>query len=1015
MSGIAGYEVHPTAYGRPAMQLLASQVDAAKAGDPLAPVLVIVASNYAAVSTRRSLAARPGGVANVSFLTLYRLAERLGAPSLAAAGRKPVSTPVVGQAVRAVLADDPGVLAPVAAHPATELALIAATQELGGLTDSALDAVAACSGRASDVVRIARRVRAGLAPAWYDEHDLLDAATATLLRGAGVGPLVVHLLQDLSPAGARLLQALAERQRVVVNVGVTGEADADHHVLDAHARAGIPVDPIGIKPPTAAAAVSLSDPDEEVRAALRLVTEWMGEGLRLGRVGLFYATRDPYARLLHEQLTAAGLPHNGAPVRDIGDMLFGRTLRRLLALPDHNFRRSDVLAVVTGAPLLDRDGRVPSQAWERISRAAGVVDGEDWGRRLRVFAEEQRRRAGEADHDERDALAEHLRRDATRAEDLAAFVEQLRTDLASVASAGSWQSMVDVTYDLVRRYLGGERHRWGWPEEEQQAADRVEEALDRLGSLDSVGGPPPTVEVFRRALDGELDVALRRVGHFGDGVLVGPVSMAIGLELDRVVILGMAEGSFPPRRLEDSLLPDDERRAARGELALRSERVHDDHRHLLAAIAAAMEATLCFPRGDLRRQGDRAACRWLLADAARLAGRPSLFTDELSALDLPWFRQVPSYASGMAGTELPATAQELRLATMLRDPDIVAAADPVLSLGMQLVRSRRSARFTRFDGNLAGLALPDYTASGVTSATRLQAWAECPHAFFMHYLLGVEVIEDPEHELQMNALDKGSLMHEILDRFVREAIAAGRSPPWKDDDRGRLLAIAAQVAAEYGERGATGRAMFWRRDLAGILADLERFAAEDDGHPIYSEYSFREAGYRLPDGRSVRLNGAADRVDRFQDGSLRVIDYKTGAPRWYLGLSPEDPHQAGTRLQLALYGGVVGERLRSPDVDARYWFITARGDFAWIGYQLTPQIQNRVGDAVTAVVSGIHEGVFPRRPPADPAYGRVDCWYCSPDGMSSAEARREWERKRLDPALDRYVRLCEPEVLDDLG
>jgi hypothetical protein len=67
--------------------------------------------------------------------------------------------------------------------------------------------------------------------------------------------------------------------------------------------------------------VSVSDPDEEVQTALRLVTEWMREGIRLGRVGLFYATADPYARLFHEQLAAAGLPHNGAPVRDIGDML----------------------------------------------------------------------------------------------------------------------------------------------------------------------------------------------------------------------------------------------------------------------------------------------------------------------------------------------------------------------------------------------------------------------------------------------------------------------------------------------------------------------------------------------------------------------------------------------------------------------------------------------------------------------------------------------------------------------
>src|SRR5215213_64183 len=114
-----------TAYGRAAIELLARQVDEVKAGNPLAPVTVVVASNYAAVAARRALAARPGGVANVTFLTLHRLAERLGAGRLAAAGRRPVSAPVIGAAVRVVLDDAPGAFAAVADHPATETALVA--------------------------------------------------------------------------------------------------------------------------------------------------------------------------------------------------------------------------------------------------------------------------------------------------------------------------------------------------------------------------------------------------------------------------------------------------------------------------------------------------------------------------------------------------------------------------------------------------------------------------------------------------------------------------------------------------------------------------------------------------------------------------------------------------------------------------------------------------------------------------------------------------------------------------
>src|SRR5215213_2488750 len=125
-----------TAYGRAAIELLARQVDEVKAGNPLAPVTVVVASDHAAVAARRALASRPGGVANVTFLTLHRLAERLAGPMMAAAGRRPISAPVVAAAVRAVLDEAPGVFRPVADHAATERALVAAHRELAAVPDA---------------------------------------------------------------------------------------------------------------------------------------------------------------------------------------------------------------------------------------------------------------------------------------------------------------------------------------------------------------------------------------------------------------------------------------------------------------------------------------------------------------------------------------------------------------------------------------------------------------------------------------------------------------------------------------------------------------------------------------------------------------------------------------------------------------------------------------------------------------------------------------------------------------
>src|SRR4051812_35897718 len=189
-------------YGGDAARALADAIRDAKGAEPLQPVTVVVPSNQVGVSLRRQLAggslgsvcgAGPGLVA-VTFLTPYRLAELLGSARLAAAGRRPVSTPVLTAAVRASLAAEPGLFAPVAQHPATEAALVAGYRELRDLTPASLDALARLGGRPAEVVRIHRATRARLVGSWYDEEDLMGAATDVVGEGgmpADVGSVVV--------------------------------------------------------------------------------------------------------------------------------------------------------------------------------------------------------------------------------------------------------------------------------------------------------------------------------------------------------------------------------------------------------------------------------------------------------------------------------------------------------------------------------------------------------------------------------------------------------------------------------------------------------------------------------------------------------------------------------------------------------------------------------------------------------------------------------------------------------
>src|SRR5688572_14019734 len=96
-------QVRVTPFGAPATAALAEAIEAAKGDDPLAPVTVIVASNVVGLSSRRILGAR-GGLANVDFVTPFRLAQLVGAGVV---GGTPLTNAVLAAAVRAVLRDDP--------------------------------------------------------------------------------------------------------------------------------------------------------------------------------------------------------------------------------------------------------------------------------------------------------------------------------------------------------------------------------------------------------------------------------------------------------------------------------------------------------------------------------------------------------------------------------------------------------------------------------------------------------------------------------------------------------------------------------------------------------------------------------------------------------------------------------------------------------------------------------------------------------------------------------------------
>src|SRR5690606_31004876 len=174
-----------------------------------------------------------------------------------------------------------------------------------------------------------------------------------------------------------------------------------------------------------------------------------------------------------------------------------------------------------------------------------------------------------------------------------------------------------------------------------------------------------------------------------------------------------------------------------------------------------------------------------------------------------------------------------------------------------------------WDGNLAGQPLPS-TAERPLSPSRLERWAACGYRYFLRDVLGLADRDDPERIVDLQPLDRGSAVHAALERFVAEAMAAGRPEPdeaWTTDDHLRLQALAREVFADLESRGRTGRPLHWEITQDAILATLDEFLLHDDvfrsdagARPVAVELPFGLDGAEpvvvvLPDGRTLEFRG----------------------------------------------------------------------------------------------------------------------------------------------------------------
>ncbi|MDH4276750.1 MAG: PD-(D/E)XK nuclease family protein [Acidimicrobiia bacterium] len=1008
--------------GRASIDALARHLDAVRGGDRLAPAVVIGSDSVAANGFRRALLRRGGanrgpGLAGVEFTTINRLAATLIEPALVAAEGHVAGRIELLASIRETLRRKPGVFGSVADHRTTEDRLVAFFQEITGLPPEARQRLESrAEGLSADAFRVAREASEAMGRAFTEDRVIeLALQELALAPELAVGPLVLVDPDPERTYEARLIQAIARRTDASIVISLTGHRTIDDAYLRRLEAWGVPIEsgfetdgrPVGpgaSRPdrPRPAALVEVAAPDEEVRAALRQLSGHAAAGVELADMAILYTQPDPYASLIGEQLAAAGIAQRGPGHRSLALTLVGRTLRRMLALATHDADRQSVIGLLNAAPIDRGDGtEAPALRWDRLSRQAGVIDGDHWTSRLAELGHSLE--IGEAPASGQGPDGRGRRDDRSAVAELADFVDGLRSALRPPPP--TWRAWSQWASGLLDRYLLGVKMGGAapadWPAGEQRAVAMVDTLLQHIAALDEFGGPP-RLDTFEATVLSGLN-GWRVPGHDdGQGVFVGPLDRAAGLPFRRIAVVGVVEGRFPRIPREDSLLPD-QLKAQAGGLILEKNQITeiDVHKAALVAASSADVTTFFVARGDLRSNRSRA---W----PERLRG----LVDEAQV--------IASHHQGLLDHGRPMSEDDFALRALLAhveggDPvhtHVLARRDAVLAAGLRRHLDRRRTELTAYTGRVDRSMIDP--VDRVFSPTALETYAQCPRKYLFQRVLRLQEDERPERIAEITARERGHLVHRVLERFVSEALEAGTVPGpderWSAVQRARLFEICDEEIKIDQGRGITGGEVRTRLLREELITEMVAFLDTDDelraerrSTPWAAEFKFgfddSPALEGVLAGRALRLRGSVDRVDLTDDGGIMVIDYKGGSGSQFKGLD-EDPLDGGRRLQLPLYAQAVADALdRTGPRTGLYW-LTRKDDV--LPVSLDGDLEDDLEEKVGAALDGITEGLFPAVPGSATSWPRVtfdNCVYCDFDHICPTDRQSEWESIQDDPAL----------------
>ena len=774
---------------------------------------------------------------------------------------------------------------------------------------------------------------------------------------------------------------------------------------------------------------------DEPRALIRNIVADAREGVKFGEMAVLYPTPD-YSSRIKDALDAASIGNCGPSPRTLAETPTGKFVSLFLKMLSAEMRRDAFTAWTTSAPVVNPTdaSRVSAVTWEIVSRNANIASfgkTTDWQRSLRRFEYRMNNRADRADDtdaDEQTIAADTLREAAEAASQLRWFVSDLssKTDIDNDRSWAEWVDWIDGI--LADYHLQTD----GIDSTDRTSFNCVSAEFDQVRALGNITRARVDFDRFARTVQRLLRAGISGDSGWGSAVLVAPLSASIGTAFKSVHIMGMSEGGLPRPGRSDPLLSDDLRRRLDGDgswLSTKREKLEYQHCEFNMALDCAPFRRLYWNRAILGATNEAYPSPWFVEEILNSRNETNVPVKRLMDPESDWVESVTMLSDlGLSSFEASSdyefaledvarrSQNETDLRALINEP-----RNRALARGKCTVKSRKSAIFGPFDGKIPTYIV-DPTETFSTSASALQSYAECPYRYFLAHELNADERIDPEEALTLSALDKGILVHSILEEFFsRFGIDAS------DEGLEHLMDISNEVCDRFLREEYIGSASIFELERVNLLRQLSHWHRNNldvlDGYEgeLMTERRFgyeddRLGHLALMSGLPVRLRGKIDliAVSKSSERAL-VLDFKSGNSGRYTDID-KDVTASGTKLQLPIYSLMAREILGADiDVSAAYWFV-----FHDKSIRTRPKspvniesARKRFASVIETIVGGIHKGNFPARPGDRYAYGDgppwKNCKHCAYSDACTTDRLILWDRKKSAPELFDYVSLAEGE------